>query len=72
YRRFARYGGVLASSEFVELANAFDKHSEYFRGVRGGDFEHFDAAGHAFAGEFLARYLIRRLTGSADTENPDP
>lgn len=72
YRRLARYGATLASSEFVELANAFDEHPESFRGVRGGDFEHFDAAGHAFAAEFLAQYLISRLTGPVGTKSSDP
>jgi lysophospholipase L1-like esterase len=72
YRRMARYGATLAASEFVELANAFDEHSEFFLGAKSGDFEHFDARGHAFAGEFLARYVISKLTGSVDAENPGP
>jgi hypothetical protein len=57
YRRMARYGAISAGAEFVELANAFDTHPEFFDNPR-IDNERFNASGHAFAGEFLARFLL--------------
>jgi lysophospholipase L1-like esterase len=68
YRRMARYAGTLSKQEFVELANAFDEHPEFFNPLV-GDFQHFSAAGHAFAGEFLARYLLGLAGDSTNTEN---
>jgi hypothetical protein len=63
----ARYAATLEGGEFVEMANAFDQHPEFFD-VRGSDFEHFNAEGHAFAGEFLARYLLDQLSEPEQTE----
>jgi lysophospholipase L1-like esterase len=67
YRRIARYAVTLEGGEFVEMANAFDEHREFFD-VHGGDFEHFNAKGHAFAGEFLARYLLDLLREPGQAE----
>ena len=60
YRRMARYAATLGEGEFIEMANAFDEHPEFF-GSPPDDFEHFNAQGHMFAGEFLARFLLGRL-----------
>jgi hypothetical protein len=57
YRRMARYGAIAAGGDFVELANAFDTHPEFFDNPS-IDNERFNASGHAFAGEFLARFLL--------------
>lgn len=57
YRRLARFGALAASGEFVELANAFDEFPRLYDDPRSEN-ELFNAQGHAFAGEFLARYLL--------------
>jgi lysophospholipase L1-like esterase len=57
YRRLARFGAIAGGGEFVELANAFDQHSRFYDNTREEN-ELFNAQGHAFAGEFLARYLL--------------
>jgi len=66
YRRMARYGAVAAGAEFVELANAFDTHPEFFDDPR-VDNEHFNDAGHAFAGEFLARFILGTPQDTTDS-----
>ena len=57
YRRLARFGSIAADGEFVELANVFDEHPQFFDDIRTEN-EIFNAQGHAFAGEFLARYIL--------------
>lgn len=57
YRRLARFGAIAGGGEFVELANAFDKVPRLYDNPR-QEIELFNAHGHAFAGEFLARYLL--------------
>jgi hypothetical protein len=57
YRRLARFGAIAAGGEFVELANAFDRYPQFFDD-RTKEIALFNAQGHAFAGEFLARYLL--------------
>lgn len=66
YRRLGRYGVTTGGGKFVELANAFDKHPEFYDDRR-RDFRHFNARGHAFAGEFLARYLLGAPADTADS-----
>lgn len=57
YRRLARFGAIAGGGEFIELANAFDKMPRLYDDPR-QEIELFNAQGHAFAGEFLARYLL--------------
>lgn len=57
YRRLARFGAIAGGGEFVELANAFDKVQRLYDDPR-QEIELFNAHGHAFAGEFLARYIL--------------
>lgn len=57
YRRLARYGAVAGGAEFVELANVFDEHAEFYDDPRREN-EFFNAKGHAFAADFLARYIL--------------
>jgi lysophospholipase L1-like esterase len=66
YRRMARYGAIASGAEFVELANAFDPHPEFFDDPR-VDNEHFNAAGHAFAAEFLARFVLGTSQDTTDS-----
>jgi len=66
YRRMARYAATMGGGEFIEMANAFDAHPEFF-GSPPDDFEHFSAQGHVFAGEFLARFLLGRLREQPQT-----
>lgn len=57
YRRLARFGAIAGGGEFVELANAFDLYPRYYDNTREEN-QLFNVQGHAFAGEFLARYLL--------------
>lgn len=57
YRRLARFGAIAGGGEFVELANAFDKVQRLYDDPR-REVELFNAQGHVFAGEFLARYIL--------------
>jgi len=57
YHRTARYAAIAAGAEYVELANQFNAHREFFDDVR-RDNEHYNSAGHAFAGELIARYIL--------------
>lgn len=57
YRRLARFGSLAAGGEFVELANAFDPYTRFYDDHT-SEHELFNAQGHAFVGEFLARYLL--------------
>ena len=57
YHRLARYGAVAGGAEFVEMATAFDEHAEFYDDPRQGN-ELFNARGHAFAADFLARYIL--------------
>lgn len=57
YHRTARYAAAAAGGEYAELANAFNRHPRFFDDPR-RDNEHFNANGHAFAGDFLARFLL--------------
>jgi hypothetical protein len=57
YHRAARYAAKAAGAEYAELANLFNTHREFYTDVR-RDIEHFNSAGHAFAGESLARYIL--------------
>jgi lysophospholipase L1-like esterase len=57
YRRLARFGALAAGGEFVELANVFDEFPRFYD-KDAGQFELFNAQGHEFTGEFLARYLL--------------
>ncbi len=57
YRRLARFGSIAADGEFVELANVFDEHPNFFDDIKAEN-EIFNAQGHTFAGEFLARYIL--------------
>lgn len=66
YRRMARYGAIQNGAEYVELANAFDAHPAFFEDSR-RDNEHFNAAGHAFAGEFLARFILGAPLDTTDS-----
>jgi len=61
YRRLARFGAIAAGGEFVELANAFDDYPRFYDDRKSGN-ELFNAQGHAFAGEFLARYILGDTT----------
>jgi lysophospholipase L1-like esterase len=57
YRRLARFGAIAGGGEFVELANAFDESPRLYDNPR-QEIELFNAQGHAFAGELLARYIL--------------
>jgi hypothetical protein len=57
YRRLTRFGAIAGGGEFVELANAFDLYPRFFDNTLEEN-ELFNAQGHEFAGEFLARYLL--------------
>lgn len=57
YRRLARFGAIAGGGEFVELANVFDLYRRFYDNPD-AEIELFNAQGHAFAGEFLARYLL--------------
>lgn len=57
YRRLARFGAIAGGGEFVELANAFDEFPRLYDDPR-QEIELFNAQGHAFAGELLARYIL--------------
>ncbi|MBI3871494.1 MAG: SGNH/GDSL hydrolase family protein [candidate division Zixibacteria bacterium] len=67
YRRLARYAAIAGGGEFVELANEFDHHREFFSDPQ-HDFQNFNARGHAFAGEFLARYLLGATADTTDSQ----
>ncbi|MEW5701467.1 MAG: SGNH/GDSL hydrolase family protein [Candidatus Zixiibacteriota bacterium] len=67
YRRLGRFSAIAAGAQFVELANAFDQHPEFYDDRR-RDFRHFNARGHAFAGEFLARHLLGLPNDGATTD----
>ncbi len=67
YRRMVRYGADNTGAEFAELANAFDQHPEFFSNAM-LDNEHFNAAGHVFAGEFLARYILGVKPDTTDSK----
>lgn len=57
YRLLGRFGAIAGGAEFVELANAFDQYPRFYDDRRKEN-ELFNADGHAFAGDFLARYLL--------------
>ncbi|HEX9751263.1 MAG TPA: GDSL-type esterase/lipase family protein [candidate division Zixibacteria bacterium] len=57
YHQMARYGATLGHSPFIELAAVFDRHPEFFDDTA-RDFAHFNAAGHAYAGEYIGRTLL--------------
>ena len=57
YRRLARFGAIAGGGEFIELANAFDQHARFYDNTN-KEIQLFNVQGHAFAGEFLARYLL--------------
>jgi hypothetical protein len=66
YRRLGRFSAIAAGGEYVELANAFDEHPEFYDDRR-RDFRHFNARGHTFTGEFLARHLLGTLSDTTDS-----
>lgn len=66
YRRMARYEADAAGAQFVELANAFDSHLEFFDDRR-VDNEHFNAAGHRFAATFLAQFILGTPPDTSDS-----
>lgn len=57
YRRLARYGSIAGGGEFVELANAFDNYRRFYDDPS-REIALFNAQGHAFTGEFLARFIL--------------
>lgn len=67
YRRMVRYGASSTGAEFTELANAFDVHPEFFSDPL-TDNEHFNAAGHVFTGEYLARYILGVTADTTDSK----
>lgn len=58
YHRAAEYGTVSGGGELAELANQFNLYRNLFDDNT-KDIEHFNVAGHDFAADFLARYLLR-------------
>lgn len=57
YRRLTRFGSIAGGGSFVELANAFDEFPRLYDDPR-QEIELFNAHGHEFAGEILARYIL--------------
>jgi hypothetical protein len=57
YRRVAEYATRAARGEVAQLANAFNLFPEFYDDPE-RDIKHFNARGHDFAGEFLARYIL--------------
>lgn len=75
YRLLSRFGVIAAKGEFIELANAFDEVPRLFDDPT-KDIELFNTRGHAFAGEFLARFLLGDSTlisrfGSSQYSDPN-
>lgn len=74
YRLLSRFGVIAAKGEFIELANAFDEVPRLYDDPT-KDIELFNTRGHAFAGEFLARFLLGDSTlvnrfGSSQYSDP--
>jgi lysophospholipase L1-like esterase len=57
YHRAGRYGATLGGGEIAELANNFNLYRDFFDDSS-VDFEHFNATGHNFAGDYLARFIL--------------
>ena len=57
YHRVARYAAGVAGAQFCELANYVNLHPEFFDNAR-VDHELFNDAGHAFAGDIIARCIL--------------
>ena len=57
YHRAGRYAAKLAGSEIAELANNFNLYRNFFENPA-ADIQHFNAAGHNFAGDYLARFIL--------------
>jgi hypothetical protein len=57
YHRAAIYAASLGGGELAELANQFNLYRNLFDDPA-TDIEHFNADGHNFAGEFLARFIL--------------
>lgn len=57
YQDVARYATHAAGGAVAELANVFNLYPEFYNNPA-QDIEHFNEAGHSFAGEFLARFIL--------------
>lgn len=57
YHRIARYAAVASGIEYCEVLNYFNLHPEFFE-FPPTQFELFDADGHAFAGDLVARCIL--------------
>jgi hypothetical protein len=57
YHRAGVYAAALAGAEIAELANNFNLYRDFFDNPA-ADFEHFNADGHNFAGDYLARFIL--------------
>jgi len=58
YHRAAEYGAVSSGGEVAELANNFNLYHNLFDDNT-KDVEHFNVAGHDFAADYLARYILK-------------
>jgi len=57
YHRAACYAAALGGCEIAELADNFNLYRDLFDDAS-VDIEHFNATGHNFAGDFLARFIL--------------
>lgn len=58
YHRAAEYGVVSGGGELAELANNFNLYKNLFDDNT-KDIEHFNSAGHDYAADYLARYILK-------------
>ncbi len=65
YQRAAEYGAASGGGEVAELSNNFNRYRNLFDDNT-KDIEHFNAAGHNFAADYLARFILR-LPLTSDT-----
>ena len=70
YHRAGRYAAALSGCEIAELANNFNLYRGFFDDAA-VDIEHFNATGHNFAGDYLARVILRLplKTGAPERSN---
>ncbi|GAB4314654.1 MAG: hypothetical protein Kow0074_01770 [Candidatus Zixiibacteriota bacterium] len=57
YHRVAKYAATASGAEFCEVANYFNLHPEFFE-IPPTQYELFNADGHAFAGDLIARCIL--------------